>query len=76
MDLRPTCLRACLAAAYETMAPIAKQAGVTMQVVTPSFQNVRAQGLPAGAIAVIDDAKVQQVLRNLISNGEERVSLL
>ena len=69
IELRPTCVRSSLLAVYQMMAPLARNAGITLTVAIPQKGDTAAASVPCNYLTLSDDLKLQQVLRNCVSNA-------
>jgi signal transduction histidine kinase len=59
--LRPAALRSSVVAVHELMAPLARANGVRLVTRTDARPRVERLGVPRGALALLDEVKIQQV---------------
>ena len=69
VELRPTSLERCLAKVFHLMQPIANARKISMSMAR-SVSVAKAEANLEGIFVLLDEDKIEQVLRNLVSNGE------
>lgn len=74
IELRPCALRSVLRDVAAGMAPIARSAGITMRLHIPSAAQATTLGIPVNSLSLIDEGKIGQVLRNLVSSQTRKRS--
>ena len=68
VELRPTSLGTCLGKVFQLMQPLARAQNISMSL-TSTVAQAKAQAGLEDALVLLDEDKIEQVLRNLVSNG-------